>query len=155
MNNHEWWLPVVGFDNYAVSNLGRVRGPRGILKPRCADRYPHVALRKDGKAIERTVHSLVLEAFVRPRPQEMQGCHWDEDKTNNALSNLRWGTVYDNQKDMVRNKVRRRGPWLPQGHADRVKDLMCAGVSFTQIGKYLNINRNIIPRILENRHRYW
>jgi hypothetical protein len=152
----EIWKDVVGFEgSYEVSDLGRVRNLRSLklLKPRCADRYPHVAFYSN-RPVERTVHSLVLEAFKGPRPSGMEALHWDDNKSNNALSNLRWGTVYENQADMARNNVRRRGPWLPVGHADRVKDLVRCGVSFTQIGVYLNINRNIIPRILENCHRY-
>ena len=154
----EIWKAVPDYEGlYEVSDLGRVRNAKThrSLKPRCADRYPHVALYRGNKATEYTVHYLVLVAFIGPRPYAAaQGCHWDENKTNNVLTNLRWGTVFDNQKDMARNKVRRRGPWLPTGHADRVKDLVRCGVSFIQIGAYLNINRNIIPRILENRHRY-
>lgn len=33
----------------------------------------------------------------------MMACHSDDDPTNNNLSNLRWGTIYDNLEDAYRN----------------------------------------------------
>ena len=48
------------------------------------------------------VHRLVLLAFVGPCPVGMEGCHFDNDATNNRLSNLRWDTLSNNQKDRVR-----------------------------------------------------
>lgn len=151
--NTERWKLVVGFDNYEVSNFGRVRNIRTqkMLKPRTV-RYPHVALAPG--AVEKTIHTLVLEAFVGPCPTGMQALHWDDDKCNNLLGNLRWGTASENQADAQRNGVPRRGPILPKGHALRVLDLNTAGIGHVAISRYLNINRNLIPRILENPHRY-
>lgn len=53
------------------------------------------------------VHRLVLEAFVGPRPPDMEGQHLDGDPTNNTLSNLRWGTPLENG---VARKRRGRTP---------------------------------------------
>lgn len=49
-----------------------------------------------------SVHPLVLEAFVGPRPPGMEACHADGNKTNNALSNLRWDTKRANELDAIR-----------------------------------------------------
>jgi hypothetical protein len=57
----------------------------------------------DGTIRYAPVHHLVLEAFVGPRPEGMNGLHWDDDAMNNQLDNLRWGTDSDNQQDRVRN----------------------------------------------------
>jgi hypothetical protein len=46
---------------------------------------------------------LVLEAFVGPCPDGLEACHWDDDPTNNRLSNLRWDTSIANKRDMARN----------------------------------------------------
>jgi|ERR1700680_1481245 len=148
----ELWKPIVGFeDYYEVSDRGRVRNLRrgNMLKARCGSRYPHVELR----GVERTVHSLVLEAFIGPRPHGMEALHWDDDKRNNTLSNLRWGTVYENQADALRNGVPRRGPSPLEIHAPRVKDLFAAGLGPRTIEKYLNLYRGAARR-LENCHRY-
>ena len=130
--NPERWLPVpvVGFEHlYEVSDLGRVRSldrmitgilsrghlmtydrphPGRILNrqvSRTGGRGGHVlvSLCRDGMEQSISLHSLVLEAFVGPRPDGMFGLHWDDDPTNNCLDNLRWGTPTDNAQDSIRN----------------------------------------------------
>lgn len=51
----------------------------------------------------RTAHTLVLTAFVGPRPATLEGCHRDGNRANNTLVNLYWGTRSDNQRDRVRH----------------------------------------------------
>jgi hypothetical protein len=60
-----------------------------------------VLLRRAGeKERNVTVHSLVLEAFVGPRPDGMQCRHFpDRNPTNNRVSNLSWGTPLENAND--------------------------------------------------------
>ncbi len=109
------WKPIPNHEGYEVSDSGDVRswlprnGSGGLASsPRLltilpfADRpYLRVSLR--GKT--RRVHQLVLEAFVGPCPAGHIVMHIDDDPTNNALSNLRYGTPQDNSDDMV-NKGR-------------------------------------------------
>jgi hypothetical protein len=47
------------------------------------------------------IHRLVLEAFVGKRPEKMDGCHNNGDKTDNRLVNLRWDTRRNNNLDAV------------------------------------------------------
>jgi hypothetical protein len=49
------------------------------------------------------VHRLVLSAFVGSCPPGMECCHWDDDKANNTVWNLRWASRSANIKDCVRN----------------------------------------------------
>lgn len=107
----ERWKPVRGYEGfYEVSDLGNVRsvdriarhGHRLRGKP-IASRpnperggYVYVSLSRDGQMYTRRVHRLVLEAFVGPAPEGMEGCHNDGDPANNALSNLRWSTHQEN-----------------------------------------------------------
>jgi hypothetical protein len=75
----EKWRPVVGFDGYDVSNMGRVRSRRftgGEVAPRmltpsrlAPSGYLRVFLTR-GRRVPRYVHHLVLEAFVGPSPCE-------------------------------------------------------------------------------------
>lgn len=119
----ENWLPVVGYEGlYEVSDLGRVKslkrevahwrgGTRTyqekILKPVLqGGRYYIVSLNREGKLWTPKIHRLVLDAFVGPRPEGMQGCHRDDDKANNALSNVYWGTPRQNADDAKRNGKR-------------------------------------------------
>lgn len=120
----EAWRPVVGYDGiYEVSSLGRVRSlPRisasgNRLQGRMLKRVPTpkgyeiVTLTKNGCQKVRSVHTLVLEAFVGPRPSGHVACHYDDVPTNNRVDNLRWGTYEDNAADRRRNL----GVYLPQG----------------------------------------
>lgn len=104
----EIWKPVIGFDDYEVSTLGRVRSHKSaeprILKP-TPQRSGHLQLwlRKDGETHAVRVHRLVLEAFVGPCPEGLICSHDDDDPTNNCLSNLTWDTYSNNTKQMIKN----------------------------------------------------
>lgn len=128
----EFWLPVPGFEGlYAVSDAGRVKSlartvERGghllpvkgrVLKPSpTAQGYPLVVLSREGKTTPRTVHSLVMSAFVpKPTPQH-EVDHRDRVRDNNALSNLRWATRSQNNGNAEhgRGASRYRGVVLGQ-----------------------------------------
>lgn len=115
----EEWRPVVGFEGlYEVSDLGRVRSldreitcrnrwgstlsyvlPGKVLRPGPAGKgYLKVTLHRDGPHY-RYVHRLVLEAFVGLCPDGMEGCHNLGDRKDNRLSNLRYDTPTENQRD--------------------------------------------------------
>lgn len=114
----ETWLPVVGREGlYEVSDHGRVRSVERVvqfgaqtrtvkstvLKPGKTTKGALFVMLSNGKAYNRRVHQLVLEAFVGPCPPGMEGCHWDDNKENNTLTNLRWDTHSANGLDAVRN----------------------------------------------------
>lgn len=64
------------------------------------------------------IHSLVLEAFVGPRPDGMEGCHNDGDPANNHLANLRWDTRAANNQDTLRHgrHEKKRRTHCPRRH---------------------------------------
>jgi hypothetical protein len=102
----EEWRPVVGFPDYEVSSLGRVRSykqraPR-ILRHgsnRCG--YAQVRLCIQGILHTRTVHTLVAEAFHGPRPEGLEVRHLDGTRTNNQASNLTYATRLVNMRDQL------------------------------------------------------
>ncbi|MBX9661624.1 MAG: NUMOD4 motif-containing HNH endonuclease [Nitrospiraceae bacterium] len=142
----EEWRPVVGWEDlYEVSDQGRVRSldrtthftdgrvrffPGQLLtlyrSPGKARAYPRVELRRAKQHRTVNVHVLVLEAFVGPRPDGMNCCHWNDDPTDNRLSNLRWDTTSANQHDQVRNgrHANMRKTHCPQGHAYSPENLI-------------------------------
>lgn len=113
--NKERWKDVVGFEGrYQVSNKGRIRSVRIVtncpnsnlppivkmLRPNVNKKngYMSIGVFKDGKYIRCYVHRLVLEAFVGPCPDGMEARHFpDQNKLNNNLSNLQWGTKSQNR----------------------------------------------------------
>lgn len=137
MNTVEQWRPVVGFEGlYSVSDQGRVRSePRFVARkdgrkqpipgrikkaPVDGKGYPRVALYGPAfpKGAHRTVHSLVMEAFIGPCPDGMEICHNDGDRLNARLSNLRYGTRSENHLDKRVHGTHNNGKktHCPQGH---------------------------------------
>jgi hypothetical protein len=108
MNQQEEWRPIPGFDGYEASSLGRIfsrrRGSNRVLKGWLDKKgYRKVFVYSpDGRA-ERFVHALIAEAFHGPRPEGADTRHLDGDKSNNAASNIRWGSRSENELDKVRH----------------------------------------------------
>jgi len=110
------YRPIPGFPDYRVGDDGSVWSQKTgnhhwkRLRPavRLGGRL-QVILRKDGASHSRLVHHLVLEAFIGPRPPGMECAHWDGDAGNCRLSNLRWATHTDNERDKFRHGTDSRG----------------------------------------------
>ena len=112
------WAPIPGLEGrYEASDAGLIRSldrvietQRGsrqlrgrVLRPARLGNSNHQHVVLEGRA-NRTVHSLVLEAFVGPCPPGMEARHADDDATNNNISNLSWGTRSQNSHDSIRNE---------------------------------------------------
>lgn len=108
----EEWKIVPGYENYMVSNFGRIKGIRGkILKPKYNRRgYEQHNLKFGSKQKSVTLHSIILAAFVGPRPDGMLVRHLDGDKKNNRLDNLVYGTHAENMADKVKHRLEEKCP---------------------------------------------
>ena len=111
----EVWKDVLGYEGfYEVSDQGRVRSlPRTVpsrggtrvspgrirkLVPK-SNGYLTVTLSKHGRIKCCHVHQLVMEVFIGPCPDGHEVCHYNGDKTNNNLKNLRYDTRSANRSD--------------------------------------------------------
>lgn len=104
------WKKIPSFPFYEVSDCGSVRRNNKILKQSPNSKgYPRVTMSVGGKSISKTVHSLLLEAFVGPRPIGMHSRHIDGQKTNNILSNLTYCTPSENEADKIRHGTQASG----------------------------------------------
>lgn len=86
----------------ASSHLGRRRQRPKICKGTVTKGYRKIYLQ--GHCVKVAV--LVLLAFVGPRPLKPtrhEACHGDGDRSNDHLSNLRWGTRQSNSDDRIRH----------------------------------------------------
>jgi len=114
---------------YSVSDFGNVRSEerfvnhgrwgtrrtkQRILKPR-KDKggYLQVNLHRNGVGRTFKIHRLVLGTFAGPCPNGMQACHYNNDKEDNRLENLRWDTPKGNNKDKERHGTTARGEGSP------------------------------------------
>lgn len=109
----EIWKPLRESSWYDVSNFGRVRSWRNrkrgqrrdvptILKPHEGRWGVAVALRLvdgDRRTMMRAICWLVAEAFICPRPPGLLCRHLNDDRWDNRVDNLAWGTVADNSED--------------------------------------------------------
>jgi len=105
---------IEGFPGYAVSRDGtvwtcKVIGARGRVGKEWRPMVPDVSLKgyctirllNAGKKRKFYVHLLVAEAFLGPRPVELQTRHLDGNPLNNAVDNLAYGTPLENAGDAV------------------------------------------------------
>ena len=99
MSEVETFVKIEGFENYEVSNLGKVRNIKSgiMLKPWITkDGYLRHCLYKHNKRKNLLLHRIIATAFIDNPGKKPQVNHIDENKTNNDLSNLEWCTVREN-----------------------------------------------------------
>ena len=136
----ENWRPVVGHETqYEVSDLGNVRslarewsqlarsGKEYVFRKKGKNLRPGPMLSGHlsvaiGKGNSRTVHSLVMEAFVGPRPKNMEVLHINGVPSDNRLVNLRYGTRSENIRDAIQHGTW----WSEKRKAGRIK----AGITY-------------------------
>jgi len=125
MSEIEEWRTVPHAPIYEVSSMGAVR-----LRVNHGNRRAGLVLRgtiirgyrwhnltcDNGKQRMNSAHSLVLAAFVGPRPTpDHHGAHSDANRSNNSISNLRWATIHENMADGVRH-----GSWKGERHSKAI-----------------------------------
>jgi len=108
----EKWKDIPNSDGrYAISNKGRIRSylrcvhgrfvlckrPQRFLKlSKDKNGYLHSGLWLKGKHTMVKVHRMVAIVFIgKPRDNEVV-CHKNNNKSDNSVSNLEWGTMYHN-----------------------------------------------------------
>lgn len=110
----EEWRAVVGYPDYSISSLGRVRRDTPgrlrkavvgrILKP-SPNPYGYLTVSLCLGSIVRTkpIHRLVVLAFLGPSPEgKPHANHIDGVKTNNRLDNLEYCSPAENQQHAAR-----------------------------------------------------
>jgi len=89
----EIWKDIKDFENYRVSNYGRIFSKKSnqILKPTSDKKgYLRISFYENGKSNTQKVHRLVANAFICNQNKLQQVNHRDENKENNCVENLEW-----------------------------------------------------------------
>lgn len=155
---------VPGFGTrYYVTDEGRVFSVNKNvwLKPRITDEGYVLYALFNGKRYEgHFAHRLVLRAFEREPYEGEEGCHRDNDPSNNKLSNLKWGTKSENQKQRLEFGTDMRGEKHPRC---KLSDNQVAEVkmrlSLKHKGKIiaadLGVSPSLVSLIKRGKHREW
>lgn len=167
----EEWRSVATAEGYEVSNLGRVRSidrvkrfsqigrggyevtrnmkVKGCLLRPSPKPNGYLVVHLSGK--REYVHRLVLFAFVGPQPDWMECLHGDENnKANNKLSNLRWGTRSQNVRESMARGERRHNAKLKDKDIPVIRAQL-AYRSCAQIGADFGVSKAAIRFIREGR----
>lgn len=151
-------VPIPGIPGYFATATGEIIGKKG--KPMIGwvdeDGYRHVSLRLSGRSNPKrqSVHRLVAVAFKGPCPSpDHEVRHLDGTRTNNAPSNLEWGTRAENAADMVRHGTVMKGEKSPVAKYDlefarRVRLLRDKGRSQQSIADELSLAQSHVSRIV-------
>lgn len=174
----EIWKKIPNFEDYEVSNLGRVRSidrqiimknrwgqysaktiKGKILRPGWHSKshpYPQVML---GRNNCRRVHNLVALAFLgeKPSPDHIV-LHRDGDCTNCRVENLMYGTQRDNQIDRFAHGThygKMAGSKLSESQVLEIKSRLLKGESQDSIAKSFGVTQSTISHIKTLRDWSW
>lgn len=161
------WKDVIGYEGiYQVSNKGSVKRMSRAVRCKkgfkilpemelklCFDRkgYPVVTLWKGGKKNNRTVHRLVVRAFLGI--SDLTVNHKDANKTNNSLGNLEYISQADNNRHAKKSLVFKErkdsiNKQFPLAERNKIRDLKISGTSKNKLLEDFKIKEWTLKMIL-------
>jgi len=116
------------------------------------DGYLRCSYRRRSKNIHtsRTIHNMLGHAFLnRPSERHDQIAHYDSNKLNNRIENLRWATSQENMDDYYHKEIKhKRGreshPTFSKIELINMNILSNMGVSTRKISKIFNISKSAV-----------
>lgn len=164
--NGEQWRQIPDFPAYSISDHGRVRrdvGGGGAVPGRIlryntmTSGYYCVQLWKDSKPHPRSIHRLVASVFPpQPQPGQTEVAHFDGDKTNNHVSNLRWTDRKDNMADAKRHGTNPAGSRnamakLSEGDVIAIRKFWRDGLEKEDLARMFSVTRSNIEYIINGK----
>ena len=112
----EIWKIINGFDDYLISNKGRVinkkKNTYKALTPN-EKGYLRVFLRKNKKSYTKYVHILVATAFIPNVENKPTVNHKNGNKADNEVENLEWATYTEQMEHAVKTGLIKKGEKHP------------------------------------------
>lgn len=175
---NEIWKDIPDYEGiYQASNLGKIKRlsnkkwinkdkgffriyPEEILNPfTTPSGYYRINLYKNKKLKSFRVNRLILMAFHRLPLTDEVSMHLDNDRLNNSLNNLKWGSCKENIQQMYREKRNQciAGSKNPMVKTDEsivieIKKLyIYQKRSTSEIAKIFDIKYHFVYEIVKNR----
>jgi hypothetical protein len=104
-DNEEIWMPVLDYENYEVSSIGRLRNKKSgrISFGTIESGYVRYKLTKNGKSRCFQAHILVARHFI-PNPEKKPEVNHLGEKTDNRVCMLEWATRVENMQHAAKTK---------------------------------------------------
>jgi len=170
----EVWKSVKGFEDYLISNCGRVktksrrvRYVHAVTKKehfRTTEEkflkiyenhrtgYKFIQLYKNKKSKNKTIHRLVCENFIKNPIELGYVNHIDGNKHNNRVDNLEWCTNEYNHKHATEAGLKAKGSKIASSILNdacvyAIKRLILIGWNDKEIAEIFNVSRSNINLI--------
>lgn len=168
----EVWRDIPGYEGvYQVSDMGRVKSlervimrsngiPRLIrermlaLSPSNKQGHLSANLSVDGVLRPRKVHSLVMLAFVGPRPAGCEIRHLNSNHTDNRLCNLSYGTKSENMIDAAKLQRCSHQKLTPR-QVEEIRERLRTGEPQSYIAKEYGITQTAVSNIKMRKSYAW
>lgn len=146
---------IRSLDRTVYTKSGQSRNIKGkILKPQRATDDPRlqVSLCKNYTVAVIRIHIVIAQTFLGDRPEGMHVCHNNGNCTDNNLSNLRYDTPKENERDKVLHGKATRGTrchWhkLNDDQVREIRDLARKKISPAIISEMFGISPQNVSKI--------
>lgn len=143
------WKTIKQNKNYSINENGVVKNnATGIIKKpykNVKNGYLYVDLWNNNKAKKHAIHRLIAEHFI-PNPLNKPTVdHIDGNRTNNAISNLRWATYSEQNSRFNTHGVRSQKVIVTKSESD----LKMVFESITDVANYFGVCLSSISQMIK------
>ena len=144
------------YPGFFITEAGTVTTQLGEVKKQHINSYGYktVSFRVGGKTTKVAVHILLCETFKGPQPEGKPFVrHLDDNKLNNQLYNLEWGSRKDNAEDAIRNGKTVCGEAivkakLTEATVIAAREEHANGAGCVELAKKYGVHRSVMHKVL-------